>query len=214
MLGLNSQGMKDILGMWIDVSESASFWLSVLTEIKARGVEDILIACTDNLTGYGKALEASFPKAQHQLCVVHQIRNSCAFVSFKDRKAFCNDLKTIYTAPTRQAAWEALEAASEKWQQYRYAFDAWRRNWEALTTYFEYPLEIRRIIYTTNAIESVNSRIRFSNAKYQFPDDQSALKAVYFSIQAILKKWTQPIPDWGVMVYQFIIIFGERCRLS
>jgi putative transposase len=215
MLGLNNHGKKDVLGMWIDVSESASFWLTVFSDIKARGVQDLFIACTDNLTGYGKALEASFPEVQHQLCIVHQIRNSCAFVSYNDRKEFCADLKTIYAAPTRQAASEALDEVSKKWQKYQYAFDSWRKNWDALTTYFEYPPEIRRLIYTTNAIESVNSRIRrFSNAKYQFPDDQSALKAVYFSIQALIKKWTHPIPHWGLILNQFMIIFGERCRLK
>ncbi len=215
MLGLNNQGKKDILGMWIDISESASFWLGVFSDIKARGVEDLLIVCTDNLTGYGKALAASFPQATHQLCIVHQIRNSCAFVSYNDRKEFCADLKTIYAAPTREAAKEALEEVSKKWQKYHYAFESWRKNWDALTAYFDYPPEIRKIIYTTNAIESVNSRIRrFSNAKYQFPDDNAALKAVYFSIQALLKKWTMSIPHWGLMLNQFMIIFGERCRLG
>jgi len=148
-----------------------------------------------------------------QLCIVHQIRNSCAFVGHSDRKAFSAELKGIYTAPTREAAKEALDAMATKWQRYSYAFESWRRNWEALTTYFDYPPEIRRIIYTTNAIESLNSRIRrFSNAKYQFPDDQAALKAVYFSIQGVLNKWTQPIPHWGLILNQLIIIFGERCR--
>ena len=214
MLGLNNQGKKDILGMWIDISESATFWLSVFSDIKARGVEDILIACTDNLKGYGQTLEASFTKVRHQLCIVHQIRNSCAFVSYKDRKEFCADLKTIYTASTEHNGKEALEAASKKWQKYAYAFESWNKNWSALSTMFEFPPEIRKIIYTTNAIESVNSRIRrFSNAKYQFPDDNAALKAVYFSIQALLKKWTASIPNWGLMLNQFIIIFGERCRL-
>lgn len=214
MLGLNNKGLKDVLGMWIDISESASFWLSVLSEIKTRGVEDILIACTDNLTGFGKAIEASFPEAQHQLCIVHQIRHSTAFVSYNDRKEFCADLKGVYTAPTREAAKEALETMATQWQKYSYAFESWRRNWDALTTYFDYPPEIRRIIYTTNAIESLNSRIRrFANAKYQFPDDQSALKAVYFSIQGVLKKWTQPIPHWGLILNQFMIIFGVRSRL-
>jgi transposase-like protein len=214
MLGMNNRGFKDILGMWIDISESATFWLSVFSDIKARGVEDILIACTDNLKGYGQALEASFANVRHQLCIVHQIRNSCAFVGYKDRKEFCADLKTIYTAPTEQAGREALEVASKKWSKYAAAFESWSRNWAALSTMFDFPPEIRKIMYTTNAIESVNSRIRrFSNAKYQFPDDNAAMKAVYFSIQALLKKWTQPIPNWGLILNQFMIIFGERCRL-
>ncbi|MCU0424436.1 MAG: IS256 family transposase [Candidatus Kapabacteria bacterium] len=214
MLGVNNRGIKDILGMWIDISESATFLLSVFSDIKARGVEDILIVCTDNLKGYGQALEASFTDVRHQLCIVHQVRNSCAFVSYKDRKEFCADLKAIYTAPTEKAGREALEAASQKWSNYAYAFESWNRNWAALSTMFDFPSEIRKIIYTTNAIESVNSRIRrFSNAKYQFPDDNAVMKAVYFSIQALLKKWTMPVPNWGLILNQCMIIFCERCRL-
>lgn len=215
VIGLRNDGLKEILGMWINETESASFWLSVLTDLKARGVQDILIACTDNLTGFTKAIAEVFPKTITQLCVVHQIRNSCKYVSWKERKEFSADLKQIYGAVNKDAARHALESFSEKWgSKYGYAIASWENNWEALTSYFDFPMEIRRIIYTTNVIESLNSGIRkFTKAKNLFPDDQAAIKAVYLSIMNIQKKWTMPIREWGRIVNQFSIIFENRCNL-
>ena len=161
VIGLKQDGLKEVLGMWMAETESASFWMCVLTDLKARGVEDILIACTDNLKGFTEAIKAVFPQTVTQLCVVHQIRNSCKFVAWKDRKPFCADLKTIYGAVNREAAEQALEKADSVWgSKYGYAIDSWRRNWTDLTSYFDFPLEIRKIIYTTNTIENLNRGIR------------------------------------------------------
>jgi len=197
MIGLKHNGLKEVLGMWISESESASFWLNVLTEIKARGVKDILIACTDNLSGIRQAIKSVFPNTVTQLCVVHQIRNSIRYVVWKDRKHFLSDLKNVYGAINRDMAYDALENFAEKWgSKYAYAIKSWKDNWDELTAYFDYPMEIRRIIYTTNAIESLNSSIRkYTKTKTVFPDDQAALKAVYLAIANVEKKWTYPIRD-------------------
>jgi putative transposase len=161
VIGLNNQGMKEVLGMWINETESASFWLNVLTDLKARGVEDILIACTDNLKGFTDAIRSIFPKTITQLCVVHQIRNSARYVVWKDKKEFMIDLKAVYDAPNREAAADSLNAFESKWgKKYGYAVQSWRNNWDDLTHYFDFPHEVRRIIYTTNVIESLNSGIR------------------------------------------------------
>jgi putative transposase len=216
VIGLKNDGLKEVLGMWTSQAESASFWLSVLTDLKARGVEDILIACTDNLKGFTDAIRGVFPDTVTQLCMVHQIRNSCKYVVWKDRKQFCSDLKQVYAAPTRTAAAEAFTGFSEKWQgKYRHAVQSWQTNWEELTHYFDFPLEIRKIIYTTNTIENLNRGIRkYTKTKVQFPDDQAAEKAVYLAIMNIEKKWTMPIDSWGLVLNQFMTIFEERCRLS
>ncbi|HOU30492.1 MAG TPA: IS256 family transposase [Bacteroidales bacterium] len=215
MIGLKHNGLKEVLGMWISESESASFWLNVLTEIKARGVKDILIACTDNLSGIRQAIKSVFPNTVTQLCVVHQIRNSIRYVVWKDRKHFLSDLKNVYGAINRDMAYDALENFAEKWgSKYAYAIKSWKDNWDELTAYFDYPMEIRRIIYTTNAIESLNSSIRkYTKTKTVFPDDQAALKAVYLAIANVEKKWTYPIRDWGTVINQLIIIFGDRCSI-
>ena len=214
VIGLNKEGMKEVLGMWINETESASFWLTVLTDLKARGVEDILIACTDNLKGFTDAIKSSFPKTLTQLCVVHQIRNSCRYVVWKDKKEFVTDLKTVYGATNEQAAADALNEFEAKWgKKYGYAIQSWRNNWEDLTHYFQFPPEIRHIIYTTNVIESLNSGIRkYTRSKNIFPDDSSAMKAVYLAINNLEKKWTQTIRNWGAILNQFIIIFEDRCR--
>jgi transposase-like protein len=214
VIGLNKEGMKEVLGMWINETESASFWLTVLTDLKARGVEDILIACTDNLKGFTDAIKSSFPKTLTQLCVVHQIRNSCRYVVWKDQKEFVTDLKTVYGAPNEQAAADALNQFEAKWgKKYGYAVQSWRNNWEDLTHYFQFPPEIRHIIYTTNVIESLNSGIRkYTRSKNIFPDDSSAMKAVYLAINNLEKKWTQTIRNWGAILNQFIIIFEDRCQ--
>lgn len=215
VIGLKQDGLKEVLGMWTAESESASFWLSVLTDLKARGVEDILIACTDNLKGFTEAIQGVFPQTVTQLCVVHQIRNSCKYVVWKDRKQFCADLKDIYAAPTREAAQQGLFSFELKWgSKYKHAIQSWQTNWENLTRYFDYPLEIRRLIYTTNTIENLNRGIRkYTKTKVQFPDDAAAEKAVYLAIRNIEKKWNMPIQNWGLVLHQFLTLFEERCRL-
>ena len=213
MIGLKQNGLKEVLGMWISETESASFWLNVLTDIKARGVKDILIASTDNLTGIRQAIKSAFPNTITQLCVVHQIRNSTKYVVWKDRKQFVSDLKNVYGAINRDMAYDALEEFAKKWgSKYAYAIKSWRDNWDELTAYFDYPMEIRRIIYTTNAIESLNSSIRkYTKTKTVFPDDQAVLKSVYLAIANIEKKWTMPVRDWGSVINQLIIKFEDRC---
>jgi len=216
VIGLKRDGLKEVLGMWTGESESASFWLSVLTDLKARGVQDILIASTDNLRGFTDAIKGVFPKCITQLCMVHQIRNSCKYVVWRDRKAFCADLKEVYAAPTRVAASDAFQAFTMKWQgKYRHAIQSWTTNWEDLTHYFDFPLEIRKIIYTTNSIENLNRGIRkYTKTKVQFPDDQAAEKAVYLAIMNIEKAWNRSIKDWGLIIQQFLTIFEDRCRIT
>jgi putative transposase len=215
IIGLKQDGLKEVLGMWISETESASFWMNVLTDLKARGVDDILIACTDNLAGIKQAINAVYPNTVTQLCIVHQIRNSARYVAWKERKQFIADLKLVYGAINKETAHDALENFAAKWgSKYGYAIKSWKENWEELTSYFDYPMEIRKIIYTTNTIESLNSTIRkYTKTKTVFPDDQSALKAVYLAISNIQLKWTMAIRDWGMIINQFIIKFGDRCRI-
>ena len=215
IIGINKDGRKEVLGMWINQNESASFWMSVLTDLKARGVEDILIACTDNLKGFTDAIKATFPLTDTQLCVVHQVRASTRYVVWNDRKEFSKDLKTIYGAPNQEAAHDALLAFKEKWgKKYPHAIQSWERNWENLTAFFKYPLEIRTMIYTTNAIESLNSTIRkYTKTRVIFPDDNSALKAVYLSINIIERKWTMQLRNWSLILNQFLITFEDRIKL-
>lgn len=215
VIGLKKDGLKEILGMWMAETESASFWMSVLTDLKARGVEDILIACTDNLKGFTDAIKGVFPQTVTQLCIVHQIRNSCKYVVWKDRKLFCTDLKEVYAAPNRDAAEHALAGFATKWEQkYKHAILSWKINWDNLTSYFDFPMEIRKIIYTTNTIENVNRGIRkYIKTKVQFVDDMAAQKAVYLALMNIQKKWSMPLLNWGLILHQFVTIFEHRCRL-
>ena len=215
IIGLNKEGKKEVLGLWIGNAESASFWLSVLTDIKARGVEDILIACTDNLKGFTEAIRSAFPHTDTQLCIVHQVRNSMKYVVWSDKKEFVGDLKNVYHSPTLEAAETAFEVFKQKWsKKYPHAVQSWERNWNELTVYFKYPVELRSMIYTTNAIESLNSTIRkYTKTKVVFPDDSAALKAIYLSINIIERKWTMQARNWGVILNQFLIIFDKRCRL-
>lgn len=215
VIGLRPDGIKEVLGFWIERTESAAFWMTVLTDLKARGVEDILIACTDNLKGFTQAISAVFPQTVTQLCIVHQIRNSCRFVVYKDRRLFCKDLKLVYTAHNSQIALEELEKFKEKWgKKYMYAITSWETNWDNLSNYFEYPLELRKIIYTTNTIENLNRGIRkYTKTKTQFTNENAAEKSVFLSIQNIELKWIQPIANWGIILHQFAIIFENRCRL-
>ena len=215
VIGLKPDGHKEVLGFWIEKTESAAFWMSVLTDLKARGVEDILIASTDNLKGFTQAIAAVFPQAVTQLCIVHQIRNSCRFVVIKDRTEFCRDLKTVYTAINKEIALEELQKFKVKWQgKYKYAITSWEDNWDNLSNYFEYPLELRKIIYTTNTIENLNRGIRkYTKTKTQFPNENAAAKSIYLSIKNIEQAWTRPILNWGLILHQFMIIFEDRCQI-
>ena len=215
VIGLKPDGKKEVLGFWIEKTESAAFWMSVLTDLKARGVEDILIACTDNLKGFTQAIKAVFPQAVTQLCIVHQIRNSCKFVVYKDRLEFCQDLKKVYTAINAKVALEEFEKFKLKWQgKYKYAITSWEENWENLSNYFEYPLELRKIIYTTNTIENLNRGIRkYTKTKTQFPNENAASKAIYLAIKNIEDAWVVPISFWGLILNQYLIIFEHRCRI-
>jgi transposase-like protein len=214
VIGLKPDGMKEVLGFWIEKTESAAFWMSVLTDLKARGVEDILIACTDNLKGFTQAIKAVFPQAVTQLCIVHQIRNSCKFVVWKDRLVFCQDMKKVYTAINTEVALEEFEKFKLKWQgKYKYAITSWEDNWANLSNYFEYPLELRKIIYTTNTIENLNRGIRkYTKTKTQFPNENAASKSIYLAIKNIEDAWTCPIKNWGLILNQYLIIFQDRCR--
>lgn len=214
VIGLKPDGMKEVLGFWIEKTESSAFWMSVLTDLKARGVEDILIACTDNLKGFTQAIKAVFPLTVTQICIVHQIRNSCKFVVFKDRKVFCQDLKKVYAAINSEIALEEFEKFKQKWQgKYKYAITSWEENWDNLSNYFEYPLELRKIIYTTNTIENLNRGIRkYTKTKTQFPNENAASKAIYLAIKNIEDAWKSPIVNWGLILHQYLIIFEDRCR--
>lgn len=215
VIGLTNEGKKEVLGFWIDKNESASFWMTVLTDLKARGVEDILIACTDNLKGFTQAIKGVFPEAMTQLCIVHQIRNSCKFVVWSDIREFCADLKNIYKAINVKIAHEQLLLFKTKWgSKYKYAVQGWEDNWDNLTGYFDFPLELRKIIYTTNTIENLNRGIRkYTKTKTQFPNEDSATKSIYLAIDNIQKNWTGTIHGWKLIQQQFLTIFEKRCRL-
>lgn len=214
-VGLNREGYKELLGMWLGHNESAAFWQGVLTDLKARGVEDILVTVTDNLNGFTQAIKNVFPTADTQICVVHQIRNSARYVVWKDKKAFTADMKLIYNAPNKDMAAQELKRFADKWNdKYPYAVQSWQRNWEELTVFFDFPLEIRKIIYTTNLIENLNGKIRkYTKNKMAFPTDDALKKSVYLSLMQITKKWTQPIHNWGLILNQFLTIFEKRVQL-
>lgn len=214
-VGLTREGKKEVLGMWLGKNESSSFWMSVLTDLKARGVEDILITATDNLNGFTQTIKSIFPQSQTQICVVHQIRNACKYVVWKDRKEFSADMKHIYTAPNKQAAEQALTDFATKWDsKYAYAIKSWKDNWDELTVFFDFPLEIRKIIYTTNLIENLNGKIRkYTKNKMSFPTDDAVLKSVYLALREATKKWSMPIHNWGIVLNQFVLIFEKRLRL-
>lgn len=215
VVGLKTDGKKEVLGLWLGKNESASFWMGVLTDLKARGVQDILITATDNLKGFTGAINSVFPNSKTQICIVHQIRNACKYVVWKDRKAFAADMKHIYNAPNQKAAKAALDDLAKKWEhKYSYAIKSWRNNWEELTTFFEFPVEIRKIIYTTNLIENLNGKIRkYTKNKLSFPTDQAVMKATYLAVREATKKWTMPIRNWGIILDQFITIFDNRIKL-
>ena len=211
-LAINWEGRKEVLGLWLADTEGAKFWMSVLTDIKNRGVEDILIACMDGLTGFPDAVKAVFPNTHIQHCIVHMIRNSTKFVSYKDLKAVCRDLKEVYSAVNAGSGHEALEEFGKKWNnKYPMIQASWERNWNNLTEFFNYPKDIRRAIYTTNAIESLNFSLRkVTRNKSSFPDDNSIYKVMYLAIKNASARWTMPIKDWGLAVNQFAILFDGR----
>ena len=211
-LGINEDGLKDLLGLWIAENEGSKFWLGVLTDLQHRGLQDIFISCVDGLKGFPDAIAAAFPKTKIQLCIVHMVRNSLRYVPSKDMKEVARDLKAIYSSPNLESAQTALEAFSEKWSsKYPNIEKSWRNHWENLITMFDYPYEIRKIFYTTNAIESLNSVIRkaIKNRKI-FPTDQSALKIVYLAIKNASKKWTMPLRDWKPAMNRFAIEYADR----
>jgi transposase-like protein len=212
ILGITAEGRKEVLGMYVSQSEGANFWLSVLTDLQSRGVEDMLIASIDNLKGFAEAIVTVFPKTEVQSCIVHQIRNSLKYVASKDQKAFMKELKPVYQAVSKDEAQTALETLEQSWgRKYPVVLSSWQRNWEKLTTYFKYPADIRRMIYTTNTIEGYHRQIRkVTKTKGAFTSDMALLKLMYLATRNIEKKWTMPLQNWSITVSQLSIIFGEQ----
>ena len=211
-LGITLEGQKDLLGLWMADSEGAKFWLNVLTELKNRGMRDVLIACVDGLSGFPEAIESVFPQTEIQLCIVHMIRNSLRYVSWKQRKEVAADLRLIYTAPTAEAAAQALEEFAAKWDdRFPSIAKIWRRRWENVTPFFAYPPEIRKVIYTTNAIESINAAIRkVTKKRGAFPTPDAIRKVLYLAILKASERWSRPIKDWRAALNHFAIVFGDR----
>ena len=215
-LAVNLEGQKEILGMWISQNEGAKFWLSIFTELKNRGLNDILIACVDGLSGLDEALETAFPQVMVQTCIVHMVRNSTKYVSYKHRKELCKDLKTIYQSRTEKEALNNLDLFAEKWDsKYPMISKSWKDRWERVLPMFLFPEEIRRTIYTTNAVESVNMTLRKASKNRRiFPTDDSVLKVMYLATQRISKKWTMPVRNWGMAMSWFAIEFEGRIPLD
>ena len=211
-MALDMKGKKDILGIWIGESEGAKFWLSVCNDLKNRGVEDILIACMDGLKGLPEAIKTVYPDVSIQTCIVHQIRNSLKYIASKDQREFMKDLKSVYRAFNEETALKNLDILKEKWySKYSVVIDSWYNNWSNLNTYFEYPHEIRRIIYTTNALEGFNRQLRkYTKVRTVFPTDESLRKSLYLSTMKIMEKWTSPNQNWASTLGQLTIMFGER----
>jgi transposase-like protein len=213
VLGVDLEGHRDVLGHWVgNGSESANFWLSVITDLQSRGVKDILIACMDGLTGFKEAVLAVFPKTDIQRCIIHQIRNSLKYISWRDQKAFIVDLKAIYQAPTRAAAEGNLRKLHENWSsQYAVAVRSWENNWEDLATFFDYPADIRRMIYTTNTVEGYNRQLRkVTKSRGSFPTAEAVRKLLFLANRDIVKKWTNPMADWPAILNQLVIRFENR----
>lgn len=211
-LGINLDGMKDILGVWLEKTEGAKFWMGILTELKNRGVQDIFIACIDGLKGFPDAIAAVFNKAEIQLCIVHMVRNSLRFVPWKDRKKVASDLKLIYQAATEEEAKIQLKQFSKQWdKKYPTISKSWENNWQLIIPFFAYPQEIRKIIYTTNAIESLNNTLKKTlKNRAAFPHDEAALKLIFLSLKNVMKKWSMPIRNWSYAINQFAILFEDR----
>ncbi len=211
-IGIRLSGVKEVLGMWIGGNESAKYWLGVLNEIKNRGVEDIMIVSVDGLTGFVDAIGAVYPQAEVQRCIVHQVRYTTRFVNYKDRKEFVKDMKAIYQSPTEELALEKLDEFDEKWgKKYASSIASWRNNWAQLSTFFKYPEEIRKIIYTTNSIENFNRGLRkVTKSKSIFPTDDALFKSIYLAMMDITKKWSGKAWNWGQTLDQLMIYFGDR----
>jgi len=216
VIGLNLQGHKEVLGIWLDETESAAFWMKVLDDMKHRGVRQVFIAATDNLAGFGEAIRAVYPECLQQICIVHQIRNSLKHVTWADRKELAADLKTIYTATDRKEAEESLLKVEEKWgEKYPHIFRSWTENWEKLTVFFSYPAEIRRLIYTTNVIENLNRVLRkYTKGKTIFPSDEAVQKSIYLAVEHISKKWSMPVANWPLILAQFTILYPDKIKLQ
>jgi putative transposase len=216
ILGINIEGKKELLGMYVSENEGANFWLSVLTDLQHRGVKDILISCIDNLKGFTEAINSIYPKTEVQTCVVHQIRNSLKYVASKNQKEFMADLKEVYRASSKEVAEEKLEELSAKWEKkYPAVITSWKNNWHKLSTYFKYSEDIRKLIYTTNTIEGFHRQVRkVTKNKGAFTSDMALLKLIYLAQRNISKKWTQPLHNWSLTVSQLSIIFGHRLKLD
>ena len=212
VIGINCKGKKEALGGYIAENEGAKFWLQVLANLQNRGLKDILIACTDNLKGFSEAIQSVFPKTEIQTCVIHQVRNSLRYVASKEKKDFMKDLKLIYKTDTKELAEEALSSLSDTWKaKYPLVIKSWQHNWDKLNTYFDYTPSIRKLIYTTNPVESYHRGIRkITKTKGAFSSDMALLKLVYLGTKNITNKWQQPIPNWGLVVQQLFIRFGSR----
>lgn len=214
-LGINLDGEKELLGLWMADTEGSRFWLTVFNELKNRGLQDCFIACVDGLKGLPEAIEAVYPRTQVQLCIVHKLRNSFKYVPWKERKAVAADLRAVYAAATLSEAEQALEDFSERWDsKYPAISPSWKKDWERLTVFFDYSPEIRKVIYTTNAIESLNYSLRrMLKTRGAFPNDDAILKVLYLAINRVAKKWTMPIRDWKAALNQFVILFGDRVTI-
>ena len=212
VLGINAEGFKEILGIWIGENESAKYWLGVLNELKQRGVKDILVMCSDNLTGIKDAINTAFPNTIQQRCIVHMIRNSVKYVNYKDLKEFTKDLKQIYTSANEKKAYEKLQEVKNKWKdKYLISFKTWEENWDAICPFFQFSDLIRKIMYTTNTIESLNRQFRkYTKTKSVFPTDMSLLKCLYLSTKNISKKWDQAYRNWGTILSELSIMFDGR----
>jgi putative transposase len=210
-LGVNLEGQKEVLGLWVAQTEGAKFWLQVLTELQQRGVKDILIACVDGLKGFPEAIEAVYPRTEVQLCIVHLVRASLAFVSWKHRKEIAGDLRAIYQAATEAEAAEQLRRLAEKWPSYPSISPIWQRNWERIVPFFHYPADIRKAIYTTNAVEALNRSLRKTiKTRGAFPNEESALKLLFLSLRQAAKKWTMPIHNWKGALNYFTVLWPDR----
>lgn len=216
ILAINKDGKKELLGMYLSESESANFWLQVLTDMQNRGVNDILIACTDNLKGFSEAILSIFPQTQIQKCIVHQIRNSLRYIASKDQKEFMKDLKLVYKAINKQTAEDKLIKLEEKWgNKYPVVLESWNRNWEELSAYFEYTEPIRKIIYTTNTVEGFHRQVRkVTKTKGAFASDMALMKLIYLATKNIQKKWNAPLHNWSLVIQQLYIKFGDRVKLN
>jgi putative transposase len=214
--GIGQDGMKDILGIWVGDNEGARFWLGVCNELKNRGVEDVLIACIDGLNGFPDAIRTVFPSVTIQLCIIHQIRNTLKYVASKEQKEFVKDLKLVYRAPSEETALTELDKMSTKWgKKYSVVLDSWLNKWSDLSTYFSYPPNVRKLIYTTNPVEGFNRQLRkATKVKSIFPTDDALKKTLYLATLDIMKKWTMPIPNWGQTITQFAITFQDRLDLG